>query len=272
MKVIKVLLKDIEQNENSRVIYKVDDLAELMASMKKDGLLQPVAVRAIGHGKFDAVYGNRRIVAAKKLGWDSIDTINVGTLSEVDRDVLGLIENWKRKNTSLAEDGRMIRLLMDKGLSVPELAARLGVTKHRIKAALDIISYVPVARQKDVESLKPSVAHALVNLKKTHQLNKKQFDVVLTAAEAGMGVQKLKQVSPLISSGESVTRALRSADSYRVVSLEMLVDTKEAARIEKQTGMTLRQFLTDKLVSKSGLKTLRAARVFDKAPTNKASA
>ncbi len=65
MKVVSVDLKDIVQTENSRAIYKAGDLSDLMHSMKKDGLLQPIGLRPIARGKYE-----------KKLPIETKDELN----------------------------------------------------------------------------------------------------------------------------------------------------------------------------------------------------
>ncbi len=117
----------IDQNENSRVVYKRGDLAELMLSMKEAGLLQPVGVKKTGD-RYEAVFGNRRIMAAKKLGWTEIQAHIVDAKTDNDRDILNLIENIKRKNTTLAEDGRVFSNLLHRGLTIKEICARVGIT------------------------------------------------------------------------------------------------------------------------------------------------
>jgi ParB/RepB/Spo0J family partition protein len=60
-------LQKIFQKENSRSQYRNEDLQELMASMSQDGLLHPIGVAKNGD-KFEVLFGNRRYMAAKKLG------------------------------------------------------------------------------------------------------------------------------------------------------------------------------------------------------------
>ena len=145
-----VPLELIDQNENSRVVYKVEDLSELMQSMNQSGLFQPVGLRADKEGRYDAVFGNRRIIAARKLGWYSIRATIVQADTENDRDILNLTENFKRRNTSIAEDGRMFKILLSRGLQPSELASRLGITKERINAALSILESVDEDLQKKI--------------------------------------------------------------------------------------------------------------------------
>lgn len=75
---------------------KLEDLAE---SMARYGLLHPIVVD--DHNKL--VAGQRRLEAAKSLGWQMIEARRLGDLSDVERRVLELEENVRRKNLSAYE-------------------------------------------------------------------------------------------------------------------------------------------------------------------------
>lgn len=258
-------LDKIEQNENSRVIYKTDELSELMASMRQNGLLQPVGVRKLPGGLYDAVFGNRRIMAAKKLGWDKIQAIIVEAETDVDRDILNLIENIKRKNTLLSEDGRMFKLLLDRGLTRGEVAARLDITPERVGTALDVIAHVPAEFHKAIPNtgakhskgqISATTTHRLISLKKTHRLDKEQTRSIFNYAKRGITKEELNKLVPLVKMGMSIDEAVKVAGFVRSVQVNVLVDGEEADKIEKKYGMSIRQFLTEELVGYSQLKSI----------------
>lgn len=267
MECMKISIEKIEQNENSRVVYKEQDLAELMMSMRKHGLLQPVGVRKMPGGKYDAVFGNRRILAAKKLGWDEIDCHVVDAADEVDRDILGLIENIKRKNTTLAEDGRMFKLLMDRGLSAKEIGSRLDISSDRVQAALDVVSYVPVEYQRIMPNrgtpgpgmrgqISPTVTHKIMNLRKSHGLNRKQTRQLLEKAKDGMTIPQMDRLAPMLAAGKPIAMALRNVDKIRRVQVEVMISIKESQELEKKYGKSIRGVLTDYLVDSGKFKTI----------------
>jgi ParB family chromosome partitioning protein len=187
MRIINILIDKIEQNENSRTVYKASDLTELMLSMKEDGLLQPIGVRDLGKGKYECVFGNRRLLAAKKLGWIEIPANLIEAEEEKDRDILGLVENFKRQNTTVEEDGRIFLKLKDSGMTITEIAARLGIAPVRVETALDVYSHFPKEFRKSIVNgkagagtrsgkISASVATSINNIRKQYNLNRDRPD------------------------------------------------------------------------------------------------
>jgi ParB/RepB/Spo0J family partition protein len=258
MKVQTIPLAKIEQNENSRVVYKQGDLADLMGSMKKDGLLQPVGVKALSGGKFDAVFGNRRIAAARKLGWAEIPAHVMDLETDTDRDLINLIENIKRQNTSVSEDGRMFQILKDRGLTVQEIAVRLGVNPIRVETALEVIRNVPADIQRKIVNrtngtkmpgtISASAAHEILQIRRLHRLTKGQTDKLFEFAQKDeTSLPQIKHVAPLVKEGMKVEEAIKIAGALTRVTLAVFVDKRTLEKLEKKTGQTYTQLLWGQL-------------------------
>ena len=115
------------------------ELAGLMTSMKQQGLLQPVGVMK-ERGSYTYLWGHRRIKAAEKLGWKSIDahvTLSKD-VTEEDAIIINAVENLQRKDVSPFELGRIVSQLSKKGLSLSEIGARMGVPKSRLKQSIQL--------------------------------------------------------------------------------------------------------------------------------------
>ena len=113
------------------------EIDELMASIKNDGLLQPIIISKDG----ELVAGYRRLMACKKLNFDQIKA-NVMGLPKEDRYRIGLIENLQRKQLSIEEEGKSYgKLLADKARfpSQRALAKALGVSEGKVSGALNAI-------------------------------------------------------------------------------------------------------------------------------------
>jgi ParB/RepB/Spo0J family partition protein len=259
MRIVKVDLKDIEQNENSRVIYKENDLSELMHSMKKDGLLQPVGLRKLSGNKYEAVFGNRRILAAKKLGWADIDANIVEANDDNERDILNLVENLKRQNTTVSEDGRIFQALRDRGLSVPEISARVGVSGARIELALEVFNDVPdefknkivnrvTGAAKKKGEISASAAHIILNVRKSHNLTRKQTRQLMNyASEDETSLSHIAHVAPLIKNGFSVGEAISVASKLSRVVMYVFVDESRIKKLEKKYSKSITTLLWDQL-------------------------
>ena len=74
-------LTDIRPNRyQPRREFKADELAELQASIKSTGLLQPITVRPAGGDRFELIAGERRLRAASALGWTKIVVVDTSPL------------------------------------------------------------------------------------------------------------------------------------------------------------------------------------------------
>src|SRR5206468_5354257 len=85
--------------------FNAEDLAELQESVRASGLLQPITVRRrSGKDGFELIAGERRLRAARNLGWKEIPAI----IKEIDDRTLltlALVENLQRTDLNPIEEG-----------------------------------------------------------------------------------------------------------------------------------------------------------------------
>jgi len=86
-------------------------MVSLTASIKKHGVLQPPAVREID-GKFEIIFGHRRIEAARRAGLKSIEAI-IMQASDGESLSLALIENIHREDMIPGDKARALQRLME---------------------------------------------------------------------------------------------------------------------------------------------------------------
>ena len=111
-----------------------ETLAELAASIREVGILQPIVVRRTDGG-YEVVAGERRLRAAKLAG---LATVPVVLRDSEDADLLreALIENIHREDLNPIELGEAFRQLLDDlGLKQEELADRVGVSRDPSRSA-----------------------------------------------------------------------------------------------------------------------------------------
>ncbi len=137
-------------------------LAELTASIKQAGLLQPVVVRqAPGAAKpsFELIAGERRLRACQALGWEKIPAVQ----REVDdRTVLtlALVENLQRDDLSPVDEARGYeRLIAEFSLTQQEVADAVGRDRSTVANALRLLK-LPAAVLALVHEGGLSVGHA----------------------------------------------------------------------------------------------------------------
>ena len=104
----------------------------LAASIKHQGVLQPIVVRPRPDGGYELVAGERRWRAAREAG---IPTLPALVRNADDRDtlLLGLVENVARENLSAVEEARAYASLIDEfELSLGDVAERVGRSKAAV--------------------------------------------------------------------------------------------------------------------------------------------
>jgi ParB family chromosome partitioning protein len=100
-------------------------LAELSASIKAHGILQPIVVTA-RNGGYQIVAGERRYRAALKAGLDKVPAL-VRTLSDQHKLELSLIENIQRRDLNVLETATAYLKLRDQfNLTLDEIGQRVG--------------------------------------------------------------------------------------------------------------------------------------------------
>jgi ParB family chromosome partitioning protein len=104
----------------------------LAASIRSQGLIQPVILRPRVQGGYELIAGERRWRAAIEAG---IATVPAVVREADDRDtlLLGLVENVAREDLSPIEEGRAYAILLDEfGLALGEVAERVGKSKPTV--------------------------------------------------------------------------------------------------------------------------------------------
>jgi ParB family chromosome partitioning protein len=137
---------------NPRLEIDSKELDELTKSIREVGVLQPIILRPIELDKFEIVIGQRRFIAAGKVGLKTIPAI-VKQLSDDEVVELNLIENIQRADLSAVEKGRSCKELMMKYPqiypNVETVASKIGVSGWTVKSWLQLVD-APIEIQKMV--------------------------------------------------------------------------------------------------------------------------
>ena len=135
-----------------------EELAELEASIRVSGLLQPITVRKTGE-VFELIAGERRLRAAAQLGWKDIPAI-VREFDDQTLLVLALVENLQRADLNPIEEARGYqRLLGEFALTHQQVADAVGKDRTTVTNMLRVLT-LPDAVQRLVEAGSLSLGHA----------------------------------------------------------------------------------------------------------------
>lgn len=140
--------------------FRAEDLADLEASLKTSGLLQPITVRQAPRGDgFELIAGERRFRAAQRLGWPEIQAI----VKEVDDQQLlslAMVENLQRADLNPIEEAEGYQqLITDFSLTQQEVADIVGKDRSTVANTLRLLA-LPASVRRLVWDGQLTVGHA----------------------------------------------------------------------------------------------------------------
>ncbi len=140
--------------------FRAEDLADLEASLRVSGLLQPITVRPAPRGAgFELIAGERRYRAAQRLGWAEIPAI----VRDVDDRLLlslAMVENLQRADLNPIEEAEGYdQLIRDFSLTQQEVAEIVGKDRSTIANTLRLLA-LPASVRRLVWDGALTVGHA----------------------------------------------------------------------------------------------------------------
>ncbi|MBA2742450.1 MAG: ParB/RepB/Spo0J family partition protein [Actinobacteria bacterium] len=119
--------------------FEPEAAAGLAASIRLQGVLQPVVVRRRAEGGFELIAGERRWRAATAAGTPTLPAL-VKDVGDRDSLLLGLVENVAREQLSPVEEARAYASLVDEfELSLADVAERVGRSKPAVSNRLRLL-------------------------------------------------------------------------------------------------------------------------------------
>lgn len=182
--------------QQPRRSFDEEGLAELAASIRSCGILQPLTVRRAGEG-YELVAGERRLRAARIAGLREVPCL-VARVGEEDSALLALMENLQRRDLDCWEEAQAIaRLISRYGLSQEEAARRLGRAQPTVANKLRLLRLPEDVRALLRENgLTERHARALLRLQDPEVQRRAAGDMVrrgMNVAQAEAYVEKLLQ-------------------------------------------------------------------------------
>jgi ParB family chromosome partitioning protein len=217
--------------------FSEQDLADLVSSIRENGLLQPIVVRPApgSPGQYELVAGERRWRATTRLGWKEIPA----TIREVDDRtllVLALVENLQRAELSPLEEAEGFKRLAEEfSLNQQEIAEVVGRDRSTIANSMRLLQLPPSVRQLLTDGkLTAGHARALLGL----QNDRKIADLARETVEYGWSVREVEaqvqRIKPAKARKTRVDKPRDAAEKALEDELQSVLGT--AARIRKSRG------------------------------------
>lgn len=171
-----------------RVVFQAERLEELAASIRANGIIQPLIVRSY-QGQFQLIAGERRWRAAKLAGLNEVPIV-IQDVAEPRMLELALIENIQREDLNPIETAHAYdRLRKELGLSQEEIGQRTGKDRTSIANALRLLNLPPEVQLLLAEH-RVSMGHAraILGLSSAEE----QVEVAEKAAAQGLSVRQVE--------------------------------------------------------------------------------
>ena len=195
-----------------------ESLDDLAASIKAQGVIQPVIVRAVGGGKYEIIAGERRWRAAQKAGLSEIPVV-VRTVADKAAIAMALIENIQREDLAPLEEANALqRLITEFDLTHDEAATAVGRSRAAVSNLLRLRDLAnEVKKLLDGRKLEMGHARALLGLTSFNQVAVAQQVVArrLSVRETEALVKKT-----LADAGKGNSRKTPPARDANIVALE----------------------------------------------------
>jgi len=174
-----------------RHIFGPGELAELTASIKESGLLQPILVRRKGDGMYELISGERRWRASKEAGLETIQAV-VRNCSDQESLLFALVENLQREDLNPMETARAYARMMNEfGLTQDSIAQKVSCDRSSVANSVRLLHLHPEVQQL-VETGILSTGHAKVIL--GLESPESQLRIAKVVANRGLSVRETEKI------------------------------------------------------------------------------
>jgi ParB family chromosome partitioning protein len=207
-----------------RTYFAEEAIAELAASIKAQGMMQPIVVRPLGEDSFEIIAGERRWRAAQHAGMEKVPVV-VRPVDDESALAMSLIENIQREDLNPLEEATALQRLIDEfRFTHQEVADAVGRSRSAVTNTLRLIhlaeSVADMLTHGDIEM---GHARALLTLETDEQAG-----IARTIVSKGLNVRQTEEMVRNLGKPKPSGRKKSEPDA----------DTR---RLEQSLGQTLGQ-------------------------------
>jgi ParB family chromosome partitioning protein len=231
-----IKISDIETNPfQPRTEFDQVALNELAESIRVQGLIQPITVRAADKGKYQLISGERRLRASKLAGLTEIPAY-VRQANDQQMLEMALIENIQRENLNAIEVALSFQRMLDEcSLKQEQLGERVGKNRSTVTNYLRLLK-LPPAIQISIRDQKISMGHAraLINVEEQD----KQLFIHQEIIDKGLSVRKVEELVRSINSLQMKPKAEKQAGgtSFEYQKLQRDLASRFATKVKLKVG------------------------------------
>lgn len=190
-KLVEIAIADLQDSPtNPRHTYDDDSIVELVDSIRKHGIIQPLIVRPLSKG-YEIAAGHRRRYGAKLAGLISVPCI-IRSMSDEQVIDTHIIENVHRKDLDPLDEANLYKLMRDRGVTIEQIVERSGRSAGYIARRLSLVNLIP-SLQADIQAGTLPIEYG--------------FELAKYPADAQAEVEKEMYGSTYVYDGKDVTEA-----------------------------------------------------------------
>ncbi|MDR0965310.1 MAG: ParB/RepB/Spo0J family partition protein [Myxococcales bacterium] len=244
--VLSIPIEELVRDESQpRQNFDTSKLEELAASIREQGIVQPILARR-EKGTYKIIAGERRWRAAQLAGLKEVPVL-IRELSSQDAFVIALIENLQRTDLNPIEEAMGYRRLMEEhGLTQEAVAERVGKNRSSIANALRLLNLPESVKAALIsENLNMGHARALLGLADENEISQTALQVIqehLSVRSTEQLVRKLKNKSQKAADKAAPTK---KEDSPQIRSLTEELQRALGTKVRIQEGPSTGQGLIE---------------------------
>ncbi len=204
-------------------------LEELAASIKAQGIIQPILVRQLSENKYEIIAGERRWRAAQLAEFSEVPVI-IKELSDETAMAMALIENIQREDLNPMEKAHALkRLLNECGLRHEDLAQTVGKSRATVTNLLRLLNLnLDVKTMLEHGDIEMGHARTLLSLE-----GERQSQAARTVVARELSVRETENLVRRLLNGATTKKAKRPADPD-VANLQNELSDKLGAKVTIQ--------------------------------------
>ncbi|MFX1295491.1 MAG: ParB/RepB/Spo0J family partition protein [Promethearchaeota archaeon] len=238
-----------EYNTRKDLTAGIEDVGieELAKSIQEKGLLNPIMVRKKSDGTFELIAGQRRFLACKKLGWNTIPAIIREITDDTDATIISLIENVHRADMNPIDKARAFQKINEKYNILNKVAKETGVSVSTVRKYLKLLNLAPSIQERLSTANGPAGITTLAKVADIFPSNqqemvidkiggfKQQIQLEMIKRSDG-DLTKLDSLKVQALEGAFDTCLCKGIDTCQFIPKELINAVKEAIEEFEQTG------------------------------------
>ncbi len=186
-----------------RLDFNDESLADIAASIRAQGVIQPILVRSRPQGGYELVAGERRWRAARMVGLSMIPAV-VRDVTDEQAAAMALIENIQREDLNPLEEARALQRLKEEfELTQQQVADAVGKSRVAVTNLLRLLNLAPQVRDmllagsiemghaRAVLSLDVIEQERIAHVVATRQLSVRQTEALVRQIQRGKPAHRL---------------------------------------------------------------------------------